>query len=217
MLPRFANNMDPHSLASRLRLKRNHRFRAMVECLPRPLNILDVGGTQTIWETINFVNRPDIRITLLNLEHPKISYSNVVTVIGDARYMHQFTDREFDFVFSNSVIEHVGDFADMRMMANEIQRVGKRYFVQTPYRYFPIEPHFVFPLFQFLPFAVQVCLVQRFNLGWFHRLPDKLEAEMAVRSVQLLSKRELHSLFSGAIFEEEKLLCITKSLLAYKA
>lgn len=55
--------------------------------------------------------------------------------------MKQFQDNEFDAVFSNSVIEHVGDYEAQRQMANEIMRVGKRYFVQTPNFYFPIEPH----------------------------------------------------------------------------
>jgi len=94
--------------------------------------------------------------------------------------------------------------------------VGLRYFLQTPYRYFPIEPHFVFPLFQFLPFFIQVYLVQHFNLGWFHRLPEKLEAKNAVRSIQLLSKKEIHLLFPDAHFEDEMLFGLIKSLLAYK-
>ena len=189
----------------------------MVDNLPRPLNILDVGGTQTIWETIDFADRANIHITLLNIEHVKCSYSNIAAVVGDARYMYNFAEKEFDFVYSNSVIEHVGDRTAQRLMANEIQRVGERYFVQTPYRYFPIESHFVFPLFQFLPFAVRVLLVQHFNLGWYHRLPEKAEAEKAIRSIQLLSKRDFYSLFPGAHFEDEKLFGITKSLLAYKA
>jgi 2-polyprenyl-3-methyl-5-hydroxy-6-metoxy-1,4-benzoquinol methylase len=79
--------------------------------------------------------------------------------------MRQFRDHQFDVVYSNSVIEHVGDLDDMRRMAQEIQRVGKRYFLQTPNRYFPIEPHFVFPFFQFLPRPVQISLVQKFRLG----------------------------------------------------
>src|ERR1035437_9198956 len=116
MLPRFADNTDPSSLASRVRLMRNQRFRVMAESLPRPLNILDVGGTQTIWETIHFAGCPDIQITLLNSEEVKSSYSNVSTVIGDARDMRQFAEKEFDIVYSNSVIEHVGAFSDMRLM-----------------------------------------------------------------------------------------------------
>ena len=71
-------------------------------------------------------------------------------------------------------------------MAREVERVGRRYFVQTPNRYFPIEPHFLFPGFQFLPLAVQVGLVRRFALGYHEALPDRDEALEAVREIRLL-------------------------------
>jgi hypothetical protein len=184
--------------------------------VPKPLKILDVGGRETIWSTMGFADQSDVNIILLNIEPVKVSYSNLTSVVGDARHMQQFVDKEFDFVYSNSVIEHVGDFVDMQLMAGEIKRVGRRYFVQTPYRYFPIEPHFVFPGFQFLPFAAQAALLQRFSLGHYPRHPDQLEAEKTVRSIQLLSRGELRSLFPDAQFEDERLLGITKSLLAIK-
>jgi hypothetical protein len=216
MLPRFANNADPNSMASRFRGRRNESFRAMALSAPKPLRILDVGGRETIWSTMGFASQSDVSIVLLNVEPVKVSYSNITSVTGDARHMQQFGDKEFDFVFSNSVIEHVGDFVDRQLMADEIKRVGRRYFVQTPYRYFPIEPHFVFPGFQFLPFAARAALVRRFSLGHYPRQPDQLEAEKTVRSIQLLSRRELRSLFPDAQFENERLFGITKSLLAIK-
>jgi Methyltransferase domain len=51
-------------------------------------------------------------------------------------------------------------------------RVAKRYFVQTPNRYFPIEPHFLFSGFQFLPLPVKRWLLMLFSLGSAH---DDLE------------------------------------------
>jgi hypothetical protein len=216
MIPQFADNHDPDSLASRLRLKRNQRFRYLIEGLPRPLKILDVGGFETVWENIGFVNRPDIQIILLNVHRCETSYSNVRCVIGDARHMPQFSDEEFDVVYSNSVIEHVGGLCDMKLMADEIRRVGKRYFLQTPYRYFPIEPHFLFPMFQFLPLPLQTYLVQHFDLGWMGRHVVKEEAEKAVLSIQLLSRGELRSFFPDADLENERFFGLTKSLLAYK-
>jgi hypothetical protein len=86
----------------------------------------------------------------------------------------------------------------MRKMAREIQRVGKWYFIQTPNLYFPIEPHFVFPLFQFLPISWRVYLVRHFNLGWIRQEPDRERAEREVRSINLLSKTQLRSLFPDA-------------------
>ncbi|HYN82703.1 MAG TPA: class I SAM-dependent methyltransferase [Gemmatimonadaceae bacterium] len=93
----------------------------------------------------------NIRVTLLNTQHQKVSSSRFLSAVGDARFIPQFATGSFDVVFSSSVIEHVGDYATQRRMADEIQRVGKRYFVQTPNKRFPLEPHFLFPWFQYLP------------------------------------------------------------------
>ena len=103
-----------------MRSKRNQRFRKAIEGIPRPLNILDVGGTQAVWELIGFVDQPDISITLLNIERIETSYKNVVSILGDARDMHEFLNGQFDAVYSNSVIEHVGGIEDVRKMAREI-------------------------------------------------------------------------------------------------
>lgn len=216
MLPNFADNRDPNSLASRLRAKRSEQFKSLLDSLPRPLNILDVGGRQTVWETIRLVDQPDVHITILNLEQEECRHRNVHSVVGDARDMRGFHDRQFDIVYSNSVIEHVGAIDQMVRMASEVRRVGRRYFVQTPYRYFPVEPHFVFPMFQFLPLSIRTLMVQNFNLGWIARQPDREQAANEVRSINLLSRRELQSLFPDGQMMEERLLGLTKSLIIQK-
>jgi 2-polyprenyl-3-methyl-5-hydroxy-6-metoxy-1,4-benzoquinol methylase len=216
MVFKFADNRNPKSLASRLRTRRHEWFRLLISNLPRPLKILDVGGTAAIWETIGFVNRFDIQISLLNIEPCEASYHNVLSLFGDARDMQQFRENEFDVVYSNSVIEHVGDLDDMRRMAQEVRRVGKNYFLQTPNRFFPMEPHFLFPLFQFLPSAVQISLVQNFRLGWVGRQVERELAKKAVESIRLLSWNEMHALFPDAKIQRETLLGLTKSLIAYK-
>jgi SAM-dependent methyltransferase len=213
MLFKFADNRNPKSLASRMRARRHEMFRSLLDGLPRPLRILDVGGTKTVWETMGLTERPDVQITILNLAREKSHYSNVRSTIGDARDMRHFSDGQFDVVYSNSVIEHVGAGEHMIRMASEIRRVGKRYFVQTPNRYFPIEPHFVFPMFQFLPIPLRVLLVQNFSLGWISRESDRRRAEEAVRSVNLLSRRELQVLFPDGTMVQERLFGLTKSLL----
>ena len=124
-------------------------------------------------------------------------------------------DRAFDVVFSNSVIEHVGGPNEQRRMAEEIRRVGKRYFVQTPNRNFPIEPHFLFPFYQFLPNTLQVWLLRSFDLGWFRRTPDPARARRAISGIRLLGYREVSRLFPEAEIYEEKFLGLTKSFVAH--
>ena len=92
---------------------------------------------------MGFNNEQDVKIVLLNIgEEPELEYSALTFVSDDARDMSEFRDKEFDVIFSNSVIEHVGSYDAQRRMAQEVMRVGERYFVQTPNRFFPIEPTF---------------------------------------------------------------------------
>lgn len=52
-----------------------------------------------------------------------------------------FADREFDLVFSNAVIEHVGQEPEQRRFVEEHARVGKHWILTTPNRAFPVESH----------------------------------------------------------------------------
>ncbi|MBI1878266.1 MAG: class I SAM-dependent methyltransferase [Chloroflexi bacterium] len=137
-LRQIADNSDRNSYAAKLRRKRFGFFLELLQAVPRPLKILDIGGTQRFWEVMGFVNQPDIQIILLNLDPQEVRYENFSSLIGDATNLIDFQDRQFDVVFSNSVIEHVGIYRQQQRMAQEIQRVGERYFVQTPNYFFPI-------------------------------------------------------------------------------
>jgi len=156
---------------------------------------------------------PQVTVTTLNLT-PEPGSSDIQQVEGDARSMTQFGDAEFDVVYSNSVIEHVGTRGDQAAMAREVRRVGRRYFVQTPNLWFPLEPHFIFPGFQFLPLDWRVWLVQRRALGHIGRYPERGDAERVVRSIRLLAARDLHSLFPDATLHRERIFGITKSVMA---
>lgn len=127
--------------------------------------------------------------------------------------MPQFADDEFDVVYSNSAIEHIGDRTDQHSAADEIRRVGKRYFVQTPNFWFPLEPHFLVPGFQFLPLRWKALLLQRFNLGHIPRRPDYSSAKETVQSIRLLTPDEFHSFFPGSTMYRERFLGLTKSLM----
>jgi len=213
-LKRAADNYNPSSYANTLRRKRFQYFLDLLADVPRPLRILDVGGTENYWASMGFGEESDIEIVLLNLTQVPVVMANCKSVSGDARDLSQFRDGEFEIVFSNSVIEHVGDLGEQQRMADEVQRVGQRYFVQTPNFYFPIEPHFLVPCFQFLPRAIQCWLAMNFNLGWSKKCGSRAEAEQLVDSVQLLKEREFKSMFPGAKVVEERVLGVAKSFTA---
>ena len=216
MLKTLGDNTNPSSLATRMRRQRFAFFLSLLENVRRPLTILDVGGTQQFWDMMGRDRLPGARITLLNVAAQPVTGEGFESVAGDARDLSRFETSSFDVVFSNSVIEHLGPrFADQQRMADEIKRVGNRYFVQTPNRHFPLEPHFLVPGFQFMPLALRVWLVSHFNVGWYPRIHDKAKARAEVESVSLLTERDLRRLFPQAQIYRERLLGLTKSFVAY--
>ena len=213
-LQELSNNENPLSFASHLRQKRFSFFRSLADSLPRPLRILDVGGTEEFWLHMGFADS-STEIVLANVYPLNPTRPNFREVLADARDLHLFKDQEFDIVHSNSVIEHLPTLSDQEQMAKEIMRVGKRYFVQTPNYYFPLEPHFLFPGFQFLPLKLRGMLVNRFNLVWVARVADPKKAEEVAGSVRLLKREELNRLFPGATIYTERFLGLAKSFIAY--
>src|SRR3954449_3086576 len=134
-----------------IRRWREERYRMFVELVDlRPTDrIVDVGaGWGAALERFKDVNAIVALALAPDPASPWLSTPNVIVVRGDATRM-PFDDGEFDVAFSNSVIEHVPPELQSSFAA-EVARVAKRYFVQTPNRYFPIEPHYQLPLFQFL-------------------------------------------------------------------
>jgi hypothetical protein len=206
----------PDSLANKMRKKRFVLFKSLVEGLPHPIKILDAGGTQAFWSMMEMTDEKDVQIVLFNITEVPSTCKNFSSVVGDATDAHQFPDKAFDVVFSNSVIEHVGAFSDQQRMANEVRRLGERYFIQTPNRNFPIEPHFFFPFFQFLPLPIKVWLATHFDLGSFPKSPNKQSAIEAVNSIRLLTEKELKVLFPHASLTKEKFLGLTKSFIMYE-
>jgi hypothetical protein len=210
----LADTRRPNSLASRLRRKRFALLRTLLDAVPRPLRILDVGGTAAFWSDPEVLGDATIDVTLLNVALPTQRSSRFDYVRGDARAL-DFADKSFDVVYSNSVIEHVGGAREQGAMAREIRRVGKRYFVQTPNYFFPIEPHFLVPGFQFMPLPLRAKLLSSFDLGWSKREPDIATARAVVGSVTLLRRREFARFFPGATIYDERYLGLTKSFIAY--
>jgi hypothetical protein len=203
------------SLALQYRRRRFQFFQSLLDRLPRPVRILDVGGTEAFWRIVGFDMHPGLQITTINLDPVKpCTLPNLTPLQGDARDLSRFTDGSFDVAFSNSLIEHVGGRHDQRRVASEIQRVGKAYWVQTPNRHFPLEPHFLFPFFQYLPVSARVYLLTHFNIGWTGKL-DTQEAREFVESIELLDRRTFCELFPTAQIWDERAFGLVKSFVAY--
>jgi hypothetical protein len=215
LIKSLADNSSGDSLATRMRRARFALFLSLLGRLKGHVEILDIGGTQEFWTLMTGGDPGDVRVTLLNIEHQPVSSSRFASAVGDARSMPEFADGSFDVVFSNSVIEHVGSYEDQRRMANEVMRVGRRYFVQTPNKRFPLEPHFLFPWFQYLPSWARAQMVHRFDVGWYKRMPDYAAAKTEVDSIRLLTRAKFTALFPGAKLHVEKLAGLPKSFVAY--
>jgi len=215
ILSRLSDVSNTESWASRLRLR---RVRAMLDLIGGCSNprILDVGGEERFWTNVWKMGMPKgISITLLNTSERKMSgLLPIQAVVGDARDLSQFGVGEFDIAFSNSVIEHVGTLMDQRKMAEELRRVAKHYFLQTPYRYFPIEAHFHVPGWAQLPVALRTYLHRRVDLGWMKAEPDYILAKSNVEQVRLLNLKEFRALFPEARIVRECIGPFLKSMIA---
>ena len=128
------------------------------------------------------------RITALGLHDGagfRLGYPEIPYVQGDACAL-PFADQSFDVVFSNAVIEHVGDLERQRLFVGEALRVGRRVFLTTPNRWFPIEVHTRLPLVHWLPKPASDRAYDLAGMGW-------------ARDNHLLGSGELRCLFPSSV------------------
>lgn len=219
----LVNYENEKSFASRLRRRRIGILIDLLEHVckktPRsgPFRILDVGGTALYWKLVpaSVLDRFDIEIVLLNLTAESIPANarRFSSVAGDACDLSKFADNAFDLVHSNSVIEHVGGWGNMRRMASEMSRVGRFLYVQTPYFWFPVEPHFVMPVLHWLPMSLRCKLALSMAMGNWPRARTVNEAMEAQHSAVLLDRRMFQELFPDCVVSFERFAGLPKSLI----
>jgi len=211
--------LDIHRLTAPVgRHFRGNRMRLFQQLIGDDANgpILDVGGNAFNWRLLPA--GPPIVLINLAPEHfgdTSDAERRFLRVVADGRDL-PFRDAAFDAVFCNSVIEHLNTGDTQRRMAQEIARVGKSYFVQTPDRRFPIEPHFLTPFFHFFPQRTRRVLARNFTVwGWITRAPQSVAVDL-VNEIKLLGPAQMRALFPDGKLIVEKLFGLPKSLIAVR-
>ena len=212
---------NPHSLASRFRAARAKHIVGLIQeafVARGEVRIVDLGGRPEYWNIIDrkLLEQLKVRITTVNLEDQAPTSDPLFTQLtGDACAL-DVEDNAFDIAHSNSVIEHVGDWAQTERFAAETRRLAPRYYVQTPYFWFPVEPHFSTPLFHWRPEATRAKMLMKRSYGFMERTDDFGEAMKAVQHARLLDKAMMRHLFPDARHVDEKVAGLTKSLMAIR-
>lgn len=206
---------SPESFGARARARRWETLLRAFPAISR-MEVVDLGGTVEWWQRAPV--RP-ARVTVVNLLEPGTSDDpTLVPVLGDACRAREVLaaagePNKYDLVVSNSLVEHVGGHAQRAMLAREILGLAPRHWVQTPYRYFPVEPHWLFPFMQFLPLATRTWISQRWPLA--HSRPaDRDTALSEVMWTELIGITEMASSYPRSTIVHERVLGLTKSITA---
>lgn len=211
---------SPDRLTSRFRVQRFRLFRSIVDQVlteKTTCRILDLGGTPTYWKGLaEDFDWDRVTVCTVNLRSLQTTRPEITSLVGDARDVSCHGDLSFDIVHSNSVIEHTGRWEDMAAMAKEVRRLAPRYFVQTPYFWFPIEPHARFAFLHWMPESWRYRILLQRSCGFWERRPDVGSATTAIQSALLLDKRQMQFLFPDARIISERFLGLTKSLIAIR-
>lgn len=205
--------ISPH-----FRIKRLRWFMDRVKPSADTDRMLDVGGYPYNWR-----DQPPCakELVVLNIDPFEMDEAfkddyQARGVVGSACEM-EFGDGEFDVVFSNSVIEHVGTWENQVKFASEARRIGGALWVQTPARSFFIEPHYIAPFIHWFPKGVQRRLARWFTpWGWITK-PTPAQVDSRLDEIRLLSRQEMEELFPDCEIISEKFCGVfTKSYVALR-
>ena len=219
MFKLLVNHHKKNSFVNQFRQKRFELLKNGIEKLIQKDNfkILDIGGDIQYWKNIGW-QHPACKIHLLNLYESKIPENEThqfSSSVGNGLSL-EYKKGEVDLIFSNSVIEHVGSYANQQIFADEVRRVSDKYIVQTPSIWFPLEPHSLIPLFQFLPHPIRALLIMTFNINYFPKAKTYKAAIKVSHSTLMFTHKRFKQLFPEAEIQVERFLGIPKSYTAIK-
>jgi hypothetical protein len=214
----YRHQAMPEPIARLAAAQQRRRWEMFLERFPaiNEMRVLDLGGSAPSW--LAGPARP-AELVLVNL--PAFSANDarhvegvpwMRSVPGDACQPGPGWGR-FDLVYSNSVIEHVGGLERRERFAETVHAHADRHWVQTPYRYFPIEPHYRLPFVQHLPTGVRAELVRRWPyaaMGPRHRA----EPVADMLAIELLAFTDFRHYFPDSEIVVERLVGLPKSMIA---
>jgi hypothetical protein len=224
----LADPRNPTSLSYRLRSRRDVRLRSLIEAIHASsgrVKIVDLGGSVDYWRRVGFafLREKLADVTLINIDPTELKAEDAPPGLfqsrqADACRLDEFDDASFDLAHSNSVIEHVGSWSNMKSFAGETRRVGRNYYIQTPYFWFPFDPHFyVFPMFHWLPDSLRTKLLNALPIAHAGRIPGVDMANEVIDHTRLLDSAQFRFLFPDAAMSFERVLGLPKSMVAIRA
>ena len=219
MFKLLVNHHKKNSFVNQFRQKRFELLKNGIEKLIQKdhFKILDIGGDIQYWKNIGW-QHPACKIHLLNLYESKVPENETdqfSSSVGNGLSL-EYKKGEVDLIFSNSVIEHVGSYENQQIFAGEVRRVSDKYIVQTPSIWFPLEPHSLIPLFQFLPHPIRALLIMTFNINYFPKAKTYKAAIIVSHSTLMFTHKRFKQLFPEAEIQVERFLGIPKSYTAIK-
>ena len=193
-------------------------------------SILDLGGGDGSYMDRFGPALSNYSVIIADISESQILKAQVkgykAIIIDAATNKLPFHDKQIDCIFCNSVIEHVtipkdqvwselgnsNDFFKKSLsiqmqFSAEINRCSKKYYVQTPHKYFPIESHTWFPFVGYLNRRTQLKVLRLINSFWV----KKSEPDW-----NLLTENEMQILFPEAEIIVVKKFGFKKEIIAIK-
>jgi len=181
--------------------------------------ILDVGGEveSSSCKSCQFIdafphkeNISVVNISTVHIEAIAKQYPEVDARVGDACNL-PWPDDYFDVVYSNAVIEHVGGYERQKKMASEVMRVGRKWFVTTPNRWYPFEFHMRLPFVTWLPFHVYMKFGR---IIWYNHVSKRYVFGRKRDDFRLMTAHELEMCFSGSRIIKQRVTFMPETLIA---
>lgn len=205
---RFVGAYDDESVSATFRAR---RFEALRKTFPNlsEMTVLDIGGDARSWRLAGL--RPK-ELILLNVFDQPVEEPWMRSIKGDACAPPRDLPL-VDLVYSNSVIEHVGGHWRRERFAETVHALAPAHWIQTPWRYFPIEPHYLAPFAQQMPLAMRAKFIEHWPVGHLSGTP-KEELLETLMDHELLTVAEMRHYFPGSELRRERVVGVTKSIIA---